>query len=208
MHIEARQFTEWSRRIFPQAFHNKRCLDAGGGDINGCNKHLFSWDAEERFVCNDIGPAPNATIVSATKDLTFEDGSFDTVVSTECFEHDAQYKESLRKIADLLAPGGVLVFTCASTGRPEHGTRRTSPQDCWATRHKNVEFQDYYKNLTLHDVAEALDLDGIFERWVAYYHKRHKDLFFLGVKHGSSEPVPELPLYLDKHTSLVGAGPE
>ena len=87
-------------------------------------------------------------------------------------------------------------------------TRRTSPKDCWATRNSNVEFQDYYKNLTIHDVAEVLDLDSIFERWVAYYHKKHKDLFFLGIKNGSPEPVPELPRYVDKHTSLVGEGPQ
>lgn len=172
----------------PASVSQQACSRCRGGDINGCNKYLFSWDGEERFECNDIGPAPNATIVSATKDLTLEDGSVDTVISTECFEHDAQYPASLRKIVDLLSPGGVLVFTCASTGRPEHGTRRTSPKDCWATRNSNVEFQDYYKNLTIHDVAEVLDLDGIFERWVAYYHKKHKDLFFLGIKNGSPEP--------------------
>ena len=38
-----------------------------------------------------MAPARNVTIVSKTKDLPFEDASFDTIVSTECFEHDPEY---------------------------------------------------------------------------------------------------------------------
>ena len=209
MHLEARHFTEWVKQVLPDAFHNVRALDVGGGDINGCNKPLFSWDegAAETFECNDIGPAPNATVISATKDLTFADGSFDTIISTECFEHDAQYAESLRKISAMLAPGGILVFTCASTGRPEHGTRRTTPKDSWGTRGQQAEFQDYYKNLTLADVAEVLPLDNIFATWSAYYHAGHKDLFFVGIKQQQDGNAPaassDLPAYGATHTHPV-----
>ena len=33
----------------------------------------------------------------------------------------------------MLKKDGLFFFTCASTGRPEHGTRRTSPQDSYGT---------------------------------------------------------------------------
>lgn len=186
MHIEAREFTEFVRTILPRSFHNVRVLDAGGGDINGNNRFLFSWanskDASSQYVCNDIGPAPNVTIVSTTKDLPFPDKHFNTIISTECFEHDAQYAESLRKIVALLSDGGLFVFTCASTGRPEHGTRRTTPHDSWGTIGHHADFQDYYKNLTIDDIAKVLQLDSIFEHWSAYYHTHHHDLFFIGLK--------------------------
>jgi cyclopropane fatty-acyl-phospholipid synthase-like methyltransferase len=63
--------------------------------------------------------------VSKTKDLPFGNNTFDTIISSECFEHDPEYKESFIKIYNMLKPDGLFCFTCASTGRNEHGTRRT-----------------------------------------------------------------------------------
>jgi SAM-dependent methyltransferase len=65
------------------------------------------------------------TIVSKTSELPFEDHSFQTIVSTECFEHDPEWKASFQKIVSMLKPGGLFAFTCATTGRGEHGTRRS-----------------------------------------------------------------------------------
>lgn len=90
----------------------------------------------------------NVTIVSKTKDLPFENESFDTITSTECFEHDPEYKDSLLKIIEMLKPDGLFFFTCASTGRPEHGTRRTTPNHSYGTIGKIEDMEDYYKNLT------------------------------------------------------------
>ena len=41
MHIEARDFTVFVKRIFGDYFMNKRVLDVGSGDINGNNRFLF-----------------------------------------------------------------------------------------------------------------------------------------------------------------------
>lgn len=45
--------------------------------------------------------------------------TFDTIISTECFEHDPEYSESLNKIYKMLKPDGLFCFTCASTNRME-----------------------------------------------------------------------------------------
>mgnify|MGYP003324823520 CR=1 FL=1 len=70
-------------------------LDVGSGDINGNNNFLFE---NCEYNGNDVTEAKNVTIVSRTKDLPFEKESFDTIISTECFEHDPEYKESFLKM--------------------------------------------------------------------------------------------------------------
>ena len=85
MHEQARQFTLFVKAILADFFINKVVLDVGSGDINGNNRFLFENCI---YRGNDVIQAPNVTIVSKTKDLTFEDNYFDTIVSTECFEHD------------------------------------------------------------------------------------------------------------------------
>jgi SAM-dependent methyltransferase len=183
MHKEARAFTRWAKQQVPNAFDSVDALDAGGGDINGNNKGLFTNIDSNTYVCNDVGPAPNATHVCKTAELPFADGSFDTVVSTECFEHDPEYAESLQKIMRLLRNGGTLAFTCATTGRAEHGTRRTSGAVSWGTRADVPGFPDYYKNLTVDDVVTVLDMSQ-FSEWQAYCEVKSCDLYFIGVKRG------------------------
>ena len=85
MHLEAKEFTLYVSSLFPNYFNNKKVLDVGSGDINGNNRFLFN---NCEYVGNDVISAPNVTIVSKTKDLPFEDETFDTIISTECFEHD------------------------------------------------------------------------------------------------------------------------
>ena len=195
MHIEARDFTMFVRMILGSFFTGKRVLDVGSGDINGNNRFLFN---NCEYHGNDVIKANNVTVVSKTKDLLFENESFDTIVSTECFEHDPEYKESFRKIYEMLKPGGLFVFTCASTGRPEHGTRRTSPKDSYGTIGNLSDMVDYYKNLTEHDLNDVLNLNTLFSSWDTYeQHKRH-DLYFVGIKRGG--PTIKLPEYKRSYT--------
>jgi SAM-dependent methyltransferase len=135
---------------------------------------------------NDIIEAPNVTIVSRTKDLPFENDIFDTIISTECFEHDPSYKESLIKIYDMLKPGGLFFFTCASIGRPEHGTLRTSPGDSYGTIGNIEDMVNYYKNLEINDINEVLNLNDKFLCWDSYYNQDSKDLYFVGIKNDNT----------------------
>ena len=179
MHLEAIQFTYYIKICYPSNFVNCNVLDVGAGDINGNNSSLFT---DCKIEANDVIQAKNVTIVSKTKDLVFKDNTFDTIISTECFEHDPEYKESLKNIYRMLKPGGLFVFTCASTGRPEHGTRRTTPHDSYGTIGGLEEMIDYYKNLTIYDVNEVLPLKEYFSLWDSYYNDLSKDLYFFGFK--------------------------
>uniref|UniRef100_A0A6C0DC59 Methyltransferase type 11 domain-containing protein n=1 Tax=viral metagenome TaxID=1070528 RepID=A0A6C0DC59_9ZZZZ len=182
MHPEARDFTLYVKSILPNFFIGKRVLDVGAGDINGNNRFLFE---NCEYEGNDVIQANNVTIVSKTKDLPFDNNTFDTIISTECFEHDPEYKESFVKIYDMLKPDGLFCFTCASTDRPEHGTRRTSPNDSYGTIGDLQDMSDYYKNLTEIDLNEALPLNNLFSLWNTYYNNKSKDLYFVGIKKGN-----------------------
>lgn len=194
MHLEAKEFTLFVKSILAPYFKNKSVLDVGSGDINGNNRFLFE---DCVYVGNDVIKANNVTIVSKTKDLPFKDNTFDTIVSTECFEHDPEYKESLIKIYNMLRPNGLFFFTCASTGRAEHGTRRRNPQDSYGTIGNIDDMIDYYKNLTEADLNEVLPLNSLFTVWDTYYNESSKDLYFVGIKRGSSSINPFVKY--DKH---------
>ena len=184
MHPECVHFTKFVQSQFSDFFVNKRVLDVGSGDINGNNRHLFE---NCEYNGNDVIPANNVTIVSKTKDLPFENCSFDTIISTECFEHDPEYKESFLKIYEMLKPNGLFCFTCASTGRCEHGTRRTTPNDSYGTIGDIENMSDYYKNLTVRDVNNILDLNEVFTVWDTYYNMCSHDLYFVGIKKGNND---------------------
>ena len=197
MHDQARRFTLFVKSILSSYFVDKTVLDVGAGDINGNNRFLFE---NCNYEGNDVIQANNVTIVSKTKDLPFEDNHFDTIISTECFEHDPEYKESFLKIYKMLKPNGLFCFTCASTGRQEHGTRRTTPGDSYGTIGNLEDMSDYYKNLTETDLNEVLNLNNLFSVWDTYFNSQSRDLYFFGIKKINNF----LPKYLDycvEHTS-------
>ena len=181
MHEEAKKFLLFVKSILPEYFENKIILDVGSGDINGNNRFLFN---NCTYHGNDVIEGKNVTIVSKTKDLLFENNYFDTIISTECFEHDPEYEQSLLKIYDMLKDGGLFFFTCASTNRPEHGTRRTSPEASLGTFGNIPEMIDYYKNLTIKDINKILNLNKSFSSWNSYFNGKSHDLYFVGIKKG------------------------
>ena len=189
MHYQAKNFTIHIKNSFPDFFKGKRVLDVGSGDINGNNRFLFENCSYEG---NDVYSAPNVTIVSKTTALTFEDESFDTICSTECFEHDPEYEGSFQKIVKMLKPGGLFFFTCASTGRAEHGTRRTSPRDSYGTIGNVDGWTDYYKNLTFKELDDSVNVKNTFALYSSWYCPETKDLYFYGIKNGGSQTYNQI----------------
>lgn len=201
MHPEAKHFTLFVKQILNNFFIEKNVLDVGSGDINGNNSFLFE---NCQYNGNDVIQAKNVTIVSKTKDLPFKNNTFDTIISTECFEHDPEYKDSFIKIYNILKPDGLFCFTCASTGRPEHGTRKRSPNCSYGTIGNLEDMVDYYKNLTEIDLNEVLELNNLFSVWDTYYNYISKDLYFVGIKKGNSTFDP-LEKYVKKDVVVTSS---
>ena len=171
-HKEQREYCTRIKDEFPEHFNGVDVLDCGSLDINGNNRYLFS---NYTYVGLDVGKGKNVDLVCPTHlhNAAYESYSF--IISTECFEHDKHYKESIKNIVGMLKSGGMFLFTCATTGRAEHGTTATSPDDAPFTN-------DYYKNLTEEDIRAVIDIDEVFSEYALEVDNKHKDLNFYGIK--------------------------
>jgi hypothetical protein len=163
---------------FPSFFEGKKVLDCGSLDINGNNRYLFESDGWS-YTGVDIGEGLNVDIVTPTHQLAMADESVGFVISTEMLEHDMYYEDSLNAMVRILKPGGMLLFTCATTGRAEHGTRRTTPTDAPLLE---GEWSDYYKNLTEKDIQDISGFLESFECFEFEVQPDHNDLGFWGIK--------------------------
>jgi SAM-dependent methyltransferase len=148
-HKEQRDFCIKVKEKFPEFFKNKKVLDIGSLDINGSNRDLFE---NCNYLGLDVGEGRNVDIVSVGHLFDGPDNYFDTIISTEVFEHDMYYEETIKNIMRMLKPGGLFLFTCAAPGRPEHGTRRQGEWCAPLLLQISEEWADYYKNLTEDDV--------------------------------------------------------
>jgi ubiquinone/menaquinone biosynthesis C-methylase UbiE len=111
-------------------------------------------------------------LVARGENLVCEDNSFDVVASCECFEHNPEWAKTFDNMVRMSS--GLVFFSCATLGRPEHGTPRTSPYDA-------PYCGEYYKNLTEGDVRSACDLSSFKEYAFSIDNQAH-DLYFWGIK--------------------------
>lgn len=176
-HKEQKEFCNSIKQKLPSFFQNKKVLEIGSGDINGNNNYLF---IDCHMIRLDVFEGPNVDLVSFAHELKFVDNYFDTIISTECLEHDRYYDKTLLNALRMLRGGGLFLFTCATTGRPEHGTRRSKPYQVFTTRLDNLP--DYYKNITEQDVRAIIDIDKEFIEYEFSVDTGHCDLFFWGIK--------------------------
>ena len=157
---------------FPEKFKNCRVLDIGSLDLNGNNRYLFT---NYKYVGVDIGYGENVDVVCSGHKFVDNYG-FDVVISTECLEHDKYWKDTFLNMINLTRPNGLVLMSCATIGRPEHGTINTSPSDSPFTN-------DYYKNLEVSDILNLINLDSYFEKFLITTESDPScDLYFWGLK--------------------------
>jgi len=161
---------------FPEIFKGRAVLDCGSLDINGCNRPLF--EAGE-YTGIDVGKGKNVDRVSLTHEFRPDEvGCYDTIISTECFEHDRYFEESLKHILGLLRVNGALLFTCATIGREEHGTVKHHPGSSPLTVQRGGGWERYYRNIA---ISEVVFLAELFEISHFEVNTKASDLYFCGV---------------------------
>ena len=171
-HEAQRVFFEAVKGIYPEFFKDQRVLEVGSLNINGTVRDFFENCA---YTGIDIGPGPGVDIVISGADYKAPDESFDIAVSAECFEHNPEWRETFSNMVRLVRPGGLIAFTCAGEGRPEHGTSNSDIGSSPLTVSLGWE---YYRNLTPEDFSDLTDeVDGIFVE-----NSTACDLYFVGVK--------------------------
>jgi SAM-dependent methyltransferase len=176
-HPEQQQFFLHVKRLFPERFTGCRVLDIGSLDINGNNRYLFS---NYQYIGIDVAKGKNVDIVSLGHEYT-SDTPFDIVISAECFEHDMYWDKTIQNCIELTKKGGLFTFSAATTGRHEHGTKRTTPQDSPFTHDM---FNDYYRNLTQEDVEGIPGFLDNFDEHEFKFNLNTKDIYFWGIKKG------------------------
>lgn len=169
-HPQQMQFVTRTRLRFIDHFANTKVLEVGSYNINGSVREFFIEPT--MYVGLDLAPGKDVDVVCNGADYR-SDTLFDVVVSTECFEHDSRWDETFANMIRLCRSGGLVLFTCASHGRQEHGTPRTTPQD-------SALATEYYRNLNVIDFEDASDLVEYFSCYS--FEVCGADLYFWGVK--------------------------
>lgn len=172
-HKQQIDFLKKIQKKYYSYLKNVKVLDVGSLDINGNNRWLF--DGVKEYIGLDVGIGKNVDVVSRCHEYN-PNFKFDVIISTEMLEHDEFWEKSINNIINLLKKDGMFILTCASTGRLEHGTIRTSKED------NPLMLTNYYKNITKEDIMSIIDVDNIFKEYFFEFNKEHSDLYFLGIK--------------------------
>jgi len=148
-----------------------RILEVGSYDVNGSVRHIFTGSD---YIGADLCEGPGVDLVRSGHEIDFADASFDLTISCECFEHNPHWVETFLNMHRMTKPGGLVVITCASKGRLEHGTPRANYYGSPGTSSLGM---DHYRNLGQDDFANALRLDELFESHRFLHSKEPRSLF-------------------------------
>ena len=171
-HKQQFDFVQFVASLYPSNFKNAKVLEVGSLDINGSVRQFFT-DCD--YIGIDLGEGKGVDVVCEGQEYDAPANSFDTTISCECFEHNPEWLLTFVNMYRMTKPGGLIIMSCATTGRPEHGTRRTTPNDA-------PFCGDYYKNLTEQDFREKLNIDKMFSTYEFGIGHETKDLYFYGIK--------------------------
>jgi SAM-dependent methyltransferase len=178
-HKEQKVWCESIKEMLPSSFQNKKVLDVGCLDINGNNRYLFQ---NCEYTGIDVAPGPNVDIVSLGHEYNAPDNTFDTIISTECFEHDMFFPKTFMNIVRMLKPGGLFMFTAGGIGRGEHGTLRTDGGFSSPLTSKIPGWENYYRNVDVNWVKSFCNIEETFTEHQFSYEPTVCDIRFWGIK--------------------------
>lgn len=155
-----------------------RILDLGSLDINGGIRPFLPRNFEYLGVDLEIGP--NVDLACEAQLLDLKSEQFDLVISSELFEHTPFWKEIFAQMCRLTKPGGIVAFTCAGVGRPEHGTTRSDKG--FSSPFTVSKGDEYYGNVPRSEASRAIALKSWFTAYSFFDEYSSKDLYFVGLR--------------------------
>lgn len=177
-HQEQLQFVQIAATHLANEFSQKRILEIGSYNVNGSIREYFEGST---YVGVDIMAGPGVDIVCSGDRVADPDGTYHLTVSCECFEHNPHWRATFLNMYRMTKSGGIVLFTCATTGRLEHGTRRTLPNS--SPGNQDLGW-DYYRNLAERDFQSSIALNELFNDYVFISNPSSQDLYFIGRKVG------------------------
>jgi SAM-dependent methyltransferase len=176
-------------------YTNTKILEIGSYNVNGTIRDFFIGSD---YIGTDLTEGPCVDFVSDGHLIDHDDDTYDLTVSCESFEHNPYWLETFRNMYRMTKDGGIVAFTCATRGRLEHGTRRTSPESSPGTQ--DVGW-DYYRNLEEKDFRKDICFDDLFDNYLFLTNKHSHDLYFVGVKTGMNKKFSfDKVRFVDEHT--------
>ena len=160
-----------------------RVLEIGSADANGSIRSFFPGSD---YTGVDLSAGPGVDVVASGHELALPDRDVDLAISCECFEHNPLWHETFVNMHRMTKAGGIVLVTCASRGRVEHGTTRTRPNESPGSQSLG---RDYYRNLNRDDFEQRLDLPALFAAHAFFRNDVSDDLYFVGRTHGVSRPL-------------------
>jgi len=177
-HSQQAEFVEIVKRHLPAHFNSGRVIEMGSLDINGSVRGRFN---AAEYVGVDLEAGPGVDLVCSGHEVDLPAGSFDCAISLECFEHNPFWAETFLNMLRLTRDDGLVLMTCATTGRREHGTPRSSPESSPFTVARGWS---YYRNLTERNFVERVDFAAWFSDWCFIVAHESYDLYFVGLRRG------------------------
>ncbi len=178
-HQEQLNFIRTTSENLTKDYSNRKILEIGSFDVNGSIRQFFE---KSTYIGVDLAEGPGVDIVCEGNKLDHPDNTYDVTLSCECFEHNPHWADTFLNMYRMTKQGGIVVFTCATTGRPEHGTTRTSP--AVSPGSQSIGW-DYYQNLTEVDFQQAFELGKLFDSHFFLTNTNSCDLYFVGLKSGT-----------------------
>jgi hypothetical protein len=175
-HLEVNTFLNQFISSVEPFYKQSRVLEIGSYDVNGSVRSNFKYVHE--YIGVDLIPGPSVDIVS--KGHLYRDKSkFHIVLSVESFEHNSDWFKTFINMVNLADQDAIVIFTCATKGRLEHGTYRTDPFSSPGTA--SID-NSYYRNLGIDDFEKIPDFDKYFISHGFYVNHLTKDIYFYGLK--------------------------
>lgn len=156
-------------------------MEIGALNINGSVRDFF---VDCDYTGIDVAEGKDVDLVINGENFNGPANSVDVVISCECFEHNPEYEKTWLNIIRVLKRDGLLIMTCATYGRKQHGTSRSSPNDSPLTVRNG---QEYYKNLTENDLL-FVNLPHFFADYFFATDYSSSDLYFFGLGK-ESDPI-------------------
>ncbi len=179
-HVGQMIFFNNVKQFLPDFFIGTTVLEIGSLDINGSVRRFF--EACE-YTGIDIGPGPQVDILCKGEDFPEKAGQYDVVISTEVFEHTENWDLIFLNMLRLMKRNGMIIFSCASWGREQHGTSLFSPDSAPHV----ASTSDYYKNLVSDDFIAAFKMDHWFS---CHTFIRDADcLYFVGIGRNTAKHI-------------------
>ena len=174
-HKEQQFYINGVKQFLPNYFHNVKVLEIGSLNINGTVRDFYS---DCNYLGIDVGAGKGVDEICFGENYGGPANNFDAVISIEAMEHNPGWQKTWINMIRVLKKNGLMLMTCATSGRKQHGTIEFQPVDSPLTTNLG---QNYYRNLNTQDFLNITNLDTWFSVWGFFVDGSSYDLYFFGL---------------------------